>query len=349
MKLPGFLSARSAGPSSSPLVRFIWIVAGGYLLILALAAGLASWTATPSMCASCHEIAPAVASWKTSAHARVGCPECHEPVRPWYRFPETFLFRAQMLKRDVDAHRLNPDASSLTTAAANLRPVPDENCLQCHDLVREVTPPTGLIIDHAKHVERNKSCVSCHRWTAHPPTDAEKPLLMMAQCFQCHGRAPGSKAPGTCTECHPKSFSMRPLSHRDQKAWLDTHGKVAKADRRQCVMCHDESFCTGCHGLAMPHPAGWVKQGGTLTGGTPQHAAVAKQNPQVCVQCHGTYPNLCSMCHHKGLGATAGTWAKNHVPTVNQRGAAFCMTCHDELFCFTCHGRAGGPSAPTSP
>jgi len=335
MKRPALFGADASNAWSGAVARLLWVVAGAYLLLFALGTGLAAWTASPSTCATCHEIAPAVASWRTSPHARVGCPSCHEPVRPWNRFPETFVWRAQMLKRDVDAHRANPNASSLSTAAAELRPIPDENCLQCHDLSRAVTLPTGLTMDHAKHVRRNKSCISCHRSTAHPPPDAEKPLVLMAQCFTCHGRTPGAKAPGTCTECHPKSFSMRPQSHQSATAWLRNHGKTAKADRQPCAMCHDDNFCSSCHGLNMPHPTGWAK------GNPPAHAAFAETNSQVCVQCHGPAPNLCSMCHHKGYDPAKGPWAANHAPTVSQRGAIFCLSCHDELFCFGCHGKMG--------
>lgn len=337
MKLPKLFGAGSSDTWSSVGVRAIWVIAGAYLLLLALGAGLATWTASPSTCASCHEIAPAVASWKTSAHAQVGCPQCHEPVRTWVRFPETFVWRAQMLQRDVTAHRANPNASSLPTSVATLRPIPDENCLQCHDLSREVTLPSGLTMDHAKHVKRNKSCVSCHRSTAHPVPDTEKPLALMEQCFTCHGTGVGAKAPGACTECHPKGFTWRPASHRPEYAWLGNHGKAAKANRQPCMMCHEPTFCSNCHGLPMPHPPNWAK------GNPPVHAAFAKTNTKVCVQCHGPEPNLCSMCHHQGFDPAKGPWASNHAATVSERGPVFCMSCHDSVFCSGCHGKTGTP------
>ena len=339
MSRPSFFGKGSSATWSNLGVRLLWTVAGAYIVLMAVGAGIATWSGSPTTCASCHEIQPAVTSWKTSPHAQIGCPSCHEPVRPLYRLPETFVWRAQMLMRDINAHRANPTASSLTTAQANLRPVPDDNCLQCHDLTRAVTLPPGLTMDHAKHVVRNKSCVSCHRSTAHPPSDAEKAVLLMMQCFTCHGRKAGSKAPGTCTECHPASFNMRPLSHSPGYAWLGKHGKAALANRQPCSMCHEESFCSNCHGLAMPHPAGWAK------GSSPAHAQFAKTNSQVCVQCHGPAPNLCNMCHHQGFDPSKGPWASNHASTVSERGALFCLTCHDELFCNDCHGRPGGPKA----
>jgi nitrate/TMAO reductase-like tetraheme cytochrome c subunit len=327
---------------SDLLRRIVWFAAAAYVLVTALAGLMAYSTGLPAMCTGCHEMQPSVATWQASPHARAGCPQCHEPVTAWYDFPATFVFRSQMLKRDWDAHNANPNATALTTATISMRPIPDANCLQCHDLTREVTLPPGLTMDHAKHVARNKSCISCHRWTAHPPPASEAPLLLMAQCFNCHGRVPGSKAPGRCDLCHPKTFAARPQSHTPFAAWLAGHGKIAKVDRQPCAMCHDDSFCRGCHGIDMPHPAGWVK-GGAVT-----HSQFAKRDPQVCVHCHGPEPNLCSMCHHRGLGVRPGTWATSHSPTVNQRGAAFCMSCHNWLFCQGCHGLPGGPSSATT-
>jgi hypothetical protein len=89
----------------------------------------------------------------------------------------------------------------------------------------------------------------------------------------------------------------------------------------------------------MPHPVDWAK------GTTPLHAQAATTNSQVCVQCHGPAPNLCNMCHHKGYDPTKGPWASNHAATVSERGASFCLGCHDELFCNGCHGKPGGPKA----
>ena len=52
----------------------------------------------------------------------------------------------------------------------------------------------------------------------------------MMQCFTCHGRTPGAKAPGNCELCHPASFTMRPASHKPTKTWLSTHGRAAEQE-----------------------------------------------------------------------------------------------------------------------
>ena len=319
-----------SGRWSDSIVRALWIAAAVYVAVLAVGAAAANWTAFPGICASCHEIRPYVVSWRTSPHARTGCPDCHEPVRPWYRFPQTFAFRAQMAQRDIAGHQALAPSAPLKVSGAGKRPVPDENCLHCHDLSRQVTLPPGIVMDHAKHVKRNKSCISCHRTTAHPAPDAEQPMLLMAQCFTCHGRTPGSKAPGNCELCHPASFTMRPASHKPTRTWLSTHGRAAEQNRQPCAMCHETAFCTSCHGLQMPHPSDWVK-------GPNGHSDFAKTNSKVCVQCHGEGPTMCSMCHHKAYEPGPGPWASNHAPSAKRRGIALCLSCHDPLFCVKCH------------
>lgn len=324
-------SERQGARASGVFVRGVWVVVIAAVALVGLTAALVTMTGSPQLCSSCHEMDPAVASWQTSSHAEVSCFSCHGPVYEWYQLPQKLAFQAQVLARDVAAHRAESTASALPPSSLALSAVPDTNCLHCHDLVREVTLPPGLVMDHAKHVQRNNSCTSCHIDTAHPVPDAEKAVTLMARCFACHGRQAGAKAPGNCDLCHTKSFSMRPQSHSPSDAWLLTHGPTAEKDRRQCVICHDQVFCDNCHKLPMPHPANWAARN------NPAHAPVALKNPQICQQCHGGGANLCTMCHHQGFDLSHGPWATNHAPTVQQRGAAVCMNCHYPLFCVTCH------------
>src|SRR5664280_3797115 len=123
MTTPPEPDTKRASSKPGALVRIVWSVAALYVAVLILGGTAAYLTALPSVCKSCHEIEPSVATWQTSAHARVGCPACHEPVRPLYLFPETFVFRAQMLRRDVIAHRADPTASTLPTSVVGLRPI----------------------------------------------------------------------------------------------------------------------------------------------------------------------------------------------------------------------------------
>jgi nitrate/TMAO reductase-like tetraheme cytochrome c subunit len=324
---------RSLGP------RALWWIAIAWVVVFVAAAGVLSWSGSSYVCSSCHEIEPAVNALERSPHSDVECPSCHEPLRPWYRFAETYFFRAKMYQRDTTAHTKNPEVIAVAENNSDARRVIDENCLRCHDLSRPVRIPAGIILDHAKHQRLNGSCVSCHKWTAHPPQDqVDEKILLMAQCYTCHSRKPGAKAPGRCTLCHTAAYTSMPSTHRERMQWLATHGETAKTDRRRCQMCHDDSFCTNCHVLPMPHPRNWAR------GDKPAHAVAATANPRVCEQCHGAMPGLCTMCHHTGMASTGAPWVSNHAPTIRQRGVNFCLTCHKEAFCFGCHGKPGGPA-----
>ena len=120
---------------------------------------------------------------------------------------------------------------------------------------------------------------------------------------------------------------------------MTTHGKKALADRQFCAMCHEESFCTNCHGLPMPHPPTWVT-------GNPGHSTVGATNRELCAKCHTQKPDLCTMCHHQDFSATQGPWILQHPAMVQKRGAAFCMKCHDPVFCWNCHSKRPGYTQP---
>lgn len=321
------------------VLRAAWIAVAVIAAIGALGAGLAYVTASPAVCAACHDMRPKVETWRTSAHNQVGCPACHEDPRRWYEFPQTLAVRSVMLGRDVKAHLAGAEATAAVPYDA-ASAIPDYRCDACHDPSREVTMRYGTLIDHKEHAKRNRSCVSCHLWTAHPDPEVERPLLMMEMCFGCHGRAADADAPGTCDVCHPPTFEERPESHAPSD-WKDVHGKDAnKVGQPQCLMCHDDTYCLDCHGVEMPHPAGWEA-------GATGHGPIAIEGRDVCARCHEQGLDFCSMCHHEGYDPTKGPWAKQHPDTADERGTAFCLTeCHAPTYCVYCHTTGRIPPEP---
>jgi len=300
------------------------------VLALAIAAlGSAGAVApTSRACGACHEIAPQVASWKRSPHANVGCASCHEPAYGLSRYPQRLAGRAAMLGRDLWWHVRGVSAAASVSLSASPR-VSDAACLQCHDPARTPTSRGGVTIDHAEHAKRNKSCLSCHANTAHPDPREDQGLAMMERCFACHGLDASATAPGTCDTCHPTYFGLPPSTHKPV-VWRQAHGKASQRDPRQCEMCHVAKFCDDCHGLPMPHPAGWVR-------GASGHSAVAAENRARCAQCHGGRPNPCSRCHHRAYGTDDGRWLKRHPEAVKERGTTGCNRCHHPEFCGDCH------------
>ncbi len=321
---------RSPGARAHSIVRIAWITAAVILALFALGAGFARVTASPALCSSCHEMRPQVEAWKTSAHAQIGCAACHETPRPWYEFPVSMAWRAKVLTRDVSAHLSRLGETTGTISIETTTTIPDSICLRCHEPGRAATG-REVLIDHTEHAERNGACVSCHLWIAHPDPGADQALLFMGRCFACHGRADIVEASGECGLCHPPSFKLTPESHTPASQWetID-HGTSALADRSLCLMCHDVSLCDDCHGLEMPHPAGWSE-------GATSHGLVSKKNDTVCMTCHRQGFNFCSMCHHEGYEPAKGPWIAQHPPTARERGTSFCMRCHGPLFCVDCH------------
>jgi len=275
---------------------------------------------------------PRADSWAQSAHTEVKCVECHEKPLPWYAVPQRIAARSALLGRDVYKHLTGDYRDPVDGRPVGQSPMTDDHCLQCHDPNRKATSGFRILIDHAEHAKRNGSCISCHVRVGHPIATRGNPLSLMGQCFTCHGTGPKAKAPANCTLCHPSDYELKPASHKDAK-WQRTHGKVALTDRKQCTMCHEQSFCNDCHGVKMPHPDGWEK-------GPTGHAVVAETNRQVCNQCHGARPDMCTMCHHEAYQPTQGTWVQQHYQQVQQKGAEYCVECHAPVFCVQCHVKA---------
>jgi hypothetical protein len=184
----------------------------------------------------------------------------------------------------------------------------------------------------------NGTCLSCHINTGHPEETRGRALSLMDQCFNCHGKAEEPDASAECDVCHPSGYELIPASHKADQ-WDLGHSDVATTDPGQCDLCHEQTFCTDCHGLEMPHPQGWAK-------GATGHAVVAERDREVCVQCHTEQPDFCSMCHHEAYDPAKGTWVKQHFIEVRNRGTAFCFECHLALFCSGCHASQPAPESP---
>lgn len=312
--------------------RRVLIVAGILVGLLALFSAIDLITASPRVCASCHEIAPRASSWAHSAHAEVACVQCHQAPTAWYALPQRLVGRAKLVGHDVIAHLSGRYPDPVTRRSAGTSPVTDANCLQCHDPDRRATAGLRILIDHGKHARLNGSCISCHVRVAHPVATRSDAQSLMSECFRCHGEGPTAKAPARCGLCHPSGYRLVPASHQPSARWRRSHGSVAIKDPRLCKMCHAEKFCSDCHGLAMPHPAGWAQRAG--------HPTAAQVNRALCERCHGTGPDLCTMCHHKAYAPDRGPWVQQHPAAVRTDGLERCLKCHGAAFCANCHVEA---------
>jgi nitrate/TMAO reductase-like tetraheme cytochrome c subunit len=110
----------------------------------------------------------------------------------------------------------------------------------------------------------------------------------------------------------------------------------------ECLTCHNEkTFCEGCHGMPMPHPAEF-KEPKTPT--DPQgHPVISKQLPKKCEMCHQPEKTqFCNKCHHGTYinfdYKVAVPWVNQHPAAVAKGGIAPCTDkCHTKKFCADCH------------
>lgn len=205
-------------------------------------------------------------------------------------------------------------------------------CTDCHgDLDKKLSK--GLVPNlkytHERHFATGVSdCAVCHPTPAHEADQINKPT--MARCFLCHGVTKKAIAPGACSTCHPPGMPSKPESHLVSDWVTAKHAKMANDDRFQCLTCHQESFCSSCHGLQIPHPEGWAQEA---------HTVAFFDDPNVCQRCHERapdQPDFCDTCHHV-QGPEGEPWRQVHPSIVRSRGAFDCFQCHNPATCATCH------------
>ena len=267
-----FLIQGFRDPASRP--RFIiWtgvvVLSLAVFMILALGATSTYW-----FCANvCHKVQDdTIIAYNRSSHNKISCMACHEPVNA---DPVTFIMKKAEALGELYLTATNEYELPLNGESHVSEEMPAEQCTQCHDMGdRIVTPTSGIIIDHQVHAEENIACPQCHNRIAHredfeltlktpegKPNQKHEDFMRMDGCFRCHSQEEGGRAPGDCYLCHPSNFSLQPASHYEENFYnefgkSDGHWKLSEEDPEYCTICHSKQFCTDCHGVEMPHPAG---------------------------------------------------------------------------------------------
>ncbi len=134
-------------------------------------------TSTPLFCASCHEIQPAYAAWKTSTHVNnaqgvvVDCMDCHLPPPQ-----DTFnFFYAKTLHgmKDIMVHLVKGSeaydrAEKRQDAYASIR---NDQCQKCHRNILYLPDKRGAMLAHRTALYARpgyeRQCVDCHRNLVH--------------------------------------------------------------------------------------------------------------------------------------------------------------------------------------
>ncbi len=206
-------------------------------------------------------------------------------------------------------------------------------CSDCHgDLDRGLRAGAHPVLrfTHERHFAIGVSdCGACHVANTHEPDRTNRPT--MVACFGCHSLEEGARAPGDCALCHPKDLDPEPPSHRAPDWASVEHSQAALANPFDCATCHEQRSCRSCHGLDLPHPAGFDER---------PHAELFFEDPALCERCHPRAPlvrrDACDRCHHP-QGPEDSTWIEWHPQVVRNRGATTCFQCHADDTCRTCH------------
>jgi nitrate/TMAO reductase-like tetraheme cytochrome c subunit len=128
-----------------------------FIVLLGSMYGVIEATSTPSFCKVCHEMGPEHITFTNSAHSEISCVQCH--VKPGA--VETVVHKVESLK-EVYYHVVGPPDPIAQTVA-----VENENCLQCHSENRLVTATGDLKVNHAKHIDKDIPCITCHSGVVH--------------------------------------------------------------------------------------------------------------------------------------------------------------------------------------
>lgn len=152
----------------------------------------------------------------------------------------------------------------------------------------------------------------------------------MEECVECHRQ---QDAPTACDSCHSEKDEYERVR---TGPWQVTHGADWKATHgmgnlRYCATCHPDDYCTGCHGVSLPHDAAF--------GNT--HGDEAKRNPRSCAQCHDV-EKVCTSCHGMRMPHEAGFLAK-HTKVAAKVDDPRCSRCHRVEDCIFCHERHTHP------
>lgn len=289
---------------------------GGALLfalpaILVVAGVVWGWyvTGDAARCSSCHATAPYVTTWRSGDHAHTGCLVCHEDGGIGV----------------VPAAVTRVSNALVTLSGANRiggrTPIPAYRCLRCHADVGIGVVTVGRVkVSHKEFLAKGYACARCHEGVGHSPGGTPQRAVDMGECVGCHD---GHLASARCPTCHVGDTSSAVRVDR---------AVFPKADitpRPGCTGCHETKTCLACHGVVMPHPAGFE------TGKGHARLAAFEGKQKLCYRCH--LPSDCLRCHKGDFSTHGPNWKKEHPSGVPLDGRNACACHSSPNFCGLCH------------
>lgn len=150
--------------------------------------GAMQLTSMPGICSGCHEIYPAVESWKQSIHSGITCRNCHVPPGIMGGMGRIYLQLTVFNK-----------PSNQPRAQVKEKMFVNNVCGRCHSSNRAMAFSGGLNVPHIKHIEKGFMCTTCHSKVVHGEGGEKTRKPEMETCMRCHD---GETAPEACGVCH---------------------------------------------------------------------------------------------------------------------------------------------------
>lgn len=279
--------------------------------------------------------------------ASTQCTQCHDTEkRPVTPSPGIVIDHAVHAEKEVSCticHNRTAHVEdfklALTDPATGERNRPHEDfmsmtaCFRCHTQEKKGDNPPGTCA--ACHTPAFKLKPASHdAKDFYPKGHAKLAAVEESRVAAAHGAAwlSAEEASASATEeTAPESKEAKGEGAHGEESLGASLPKVDSIN--ECSTCHSRSFCTDCHGVPMPHPPTFTKT----------HGKVGKQDPTVCVKCHGSAATFCNECHHgSAMDISYNTrrpWRTAHPAAVQNVGASACFDCHNPTYCAECHVR----------
>jgi hypothetical protein len=280
-------------------------------------------------CATCHPKASG-SSWASErlAPAMADCAPCHPAVK--------------------GATALSPVTAACRTChaafAADGAPLPSPH------------PRPNIRFSHRAHAPQ--PCAACHPDAAAGRRSEDGfDAVGMRTCFACH--AARGRRLSECRTCHlvradgrmvtlvngelltPPDWLLGP-SHG--ASWNGTHAAAAGARSELCAQCHDDAFCTRCHGGALRprdvHPGDWLAAHGASTRLDNPHCRSCHRSQSFCLDCHrrsGVAIDSPEGARPEGTASPHGDASPAQICRRAKYDIQACVSCHSERSCVTCH------------
>ncbi len=267
-----------------------------------------------------------------SAHEGVGCRDCHETNAIVNGIQLTGDFYVSLFTKEP-----------LPRYFKFSKPT-NEACLACH--AGDWNSKAGLIPHpaHERVATETRSCVGCHKWTAHLETyiagHKTMPFSGVCVAYGCHV---GTKQTSQCFDCH---HVLRP----DAANWKTEHPRIVRTFGENACLesCHKVAQCEQCHTTGkVPTFTGLTLETGMkaieVLHVKPQwtpvyHGQEALKDQTRCLRCHQTKA-YCTECHlqRPAFHGSPATWLGRHPKVAKNLDDPRCLECHQKAWCNTCH------------